>query len=182
MVVPLSTALCAQTLPLCLVIGGSLGARTINNCIQAGLETLEQSKVQVLWQTGKNFTPDTSKVSRAKAETFVFDMCTAYAAADIVVSRAGAISVSELCLLAKPCILVPSPNVSEDHQTKNAMALVNEDAAVLVKDVEANLQLVNHIVELAKDKKKQEKLSERIALLAKPEALSEIVNQIESAL
>ena len=170
------------TLPLCLVIGGSLGARTINNSIQAGLETLEQAQIQVLWQTGKNFTPDTSKVTKAKAENFIFDMCTAYAAADIVVSRAGAISVSELCLLGKPCILVPSPNVSEDHQTKNAMALVNEGAAVLVKDIEANLKLVNKVVELAKDKQEQEKLSERIALLAKPEALSEIVRQIETTL
>lgn len=168
--------------PLVLVIGGSLGARTINNSIQGGIETFDKEGVQVLWQTGKNFTPDTKGSQLVKAETFIYDMCTAYAAADVVVSRAGAISVSELCLLAKPCILVPSPNVSEDHQTKNAIALVKEGAAVLVKDIDAATTLVNQVVELVNNKNEQEKLSERIAMLAKPDALSEIVNVIETTL
>lgn len=168
--------------PLVLVIGGSLGARTINNSIQAGIGKFEEKDIQVLWQTGKNFVADTSSSKLVKAETFIYDMCTAYAAADVVVSRAGAISVSELCLLGKPCILVPSPNVSEDHQTKNAMALVNEAAAVMVKDTDAGEQLVNQVVELINNKNEQEKLSERIAILARPDALSEIVNVIETTL
>ena len=168
--------------PLVLVIGGSLGARTINNSIQGGIEIFDKESLQVLWQTGKNFTPDTKGSQLVKAETFIYDMCTAYAAADVVVSRAGAISVSELCLLGKPVILVPSPNVSEDHQTKNAMALVEKGAAILVKDIEASAQLVNRVVELVKNIEEQEKLSERIAVMAKPDALSEIVNVIETTL
>jgi UDP-N-acetylglucosamine--N-acetylmuramyl-(pentapeptide) pyrophosphoryl-undecaprenol N-acetylglucosamine transferase len=169
-------------LPLVLVIGGSLGARTINNSIQSGVGAFDSNRIQVLWQTGKNFKADTSQSHVVKADTFITDMCTAYAAADVVVSRAGAISVSELCLLGKPVILVPSPNVSEDHQTKNAMALVEQGAAVLVKDIEASTQLVNRVVELVKNIEEQEKLSERIAVMAKPDALSEIVNVIETTL
>lgn len=169
-------------LPLVLVIGGSLGARTINQSIQAGLNGFVTNNIQLLWQTGKNFTANTTNQKGIVAETFIYDMCTAYSAADVVVSRAGAISVSELCLLGKPSILVPSPNVSEDHQTKNAMALVNEGAAILVKDNEAQSTLVNKVVELIKDTSEQDRLSVEIKKLAKPEALSDIVNVIETSL
>ncbi len=169
-------------LPLVLVIGGSLGARTINQSIQAKLDEFVSNNIQLLWQTGKNFIANTNNKKGIVAETFIMDMCTAYSAADVVISRAGAISVSELCLLGKPCILVPSPNVSEDHQTKNAMALVKEGAAILVKDSDAQIALVNKVVEIVKNSTEQERLGGEIRKLAKPEALSDIVNVIETSL
>lgn len=168
--------------PLLLVIGGSLGARTINVSIQKGLETLHQSGIQVLWQTGKNFKSDIRQLSGVQSSDFIYDMKTAYAAADLVVSRAGAISISELCLLKKPAILVPSPNVAEDHQTRNAEALTKQEAACLVKDIEAEKILVNKVVEIIKDKHALNTLSSKIGELARPDALKEIVNTIEVAL
>lgn len=168
--------------PLVLVIGGSLGARTINNSIQSGLERLHQEGIQLLWQTGKNFKADVKGFQGLQSNEFIYDMKTAYAAADLVVSRAGAISVSELCLLGKPCILVPSPNVSEDHQTKNALALSTKEAAVLVKDSDAPAELINKVVEITKNRQLLGILGERIGGLAKPDALEEIVNTIETAL
>lgn len=168
--------------PLLLVVGGSLGARTINNSIQAGLDKLHQEDIQLLWQTGKNFNADVKGLPNMQSSEFIYDMTTAYAAADLVVSRAGAISVSELCLLGKPCILVPSPNVSEDHQTKNAMALSTKNAAILVKDSEAPNDLINKVVETIKDRQLLSTLGDRIGSLAKPNALEEIVNTIETAL
>ena len=168
--------------PLLLVIGGSLGARTINNSIQNGLDVLHASGIQLLWQTGKNFKADVKNLEGMKASEFIYDMKTAYAAADLVVSRAGAISVSELCLLGKPSILVPSPNVSEDHQTKNALALTEKDAAVLIKDSEAATTLVNKVVEILNNKNSLKALGEKIGSLARPNALKEIVNTIETAL
>ena len=111
---------------------------------------------------------------------FISDMDAAYAAADLVVSRAGALSVSELCLVGKPAILVPSPNVSEDHQTKNAMALVSEHAAILVKDVDAREALVPAILELVADEAKQTELSKNISALSKPNATQEIVDACET--
>ncbi|MCC6817436.1 MAG: undecaprenyldiphospho-muramoylpentapeptide beta-N-acetylglucosaminyltransferase [Bacteroidia bacterium] len=165
-----------------LVIGGSLGARTINQSIQEGIEIFNENAIQLLWQTGKNFKADTKGYQTIKASEFIYDMQTAYAAADLVVSRAGAISVSELCLLKKPCILVPSPNVAEDHQTKNALALTDKGAAILVKDLEAKVKLVNKVVEIAKNNEQLEALSIKIGLLAKPDALETIVNTIEAVL
>ena len=126
-----------------LIIGGSLGARTINQSIIAHLNKLIDSNVQVIWQTGKNYLADCKKALEALPHNniicteFVSQMPLAYALADLVISRAGASSISELCLLGKPSILVPSPNVAEDHQTHNAMALVKKDAGVLVKDIDA---------------------------------------------
>ena len=126
-----------------LVIGGSLGARTINESMLACLQELVKNNIQVVWQTGKSYF-ETAKASVEKYKEngirvydFISKMDHAYAVADMVVSRAGAISVSELCLVRKATILIPSPNVAEDHQTKNAMALVNHHAAVLIKDNEA---------------------------------------------
>ena len=133
-----------------LIVGGSLGARTINNCVMHGLKKIKASGVQFIWQTGK-FYIDEAMAAVAKAEKlpmlhttdFISDMAAAYSAADLVISRAGAGSISEFCLLQKPVILVPSPNVAEDHQTKNALALVNKDAALYVKDMEAEEKLLD---------------------------------------
>ena len=155
-----------------LVVGGSLGARTINQTIEAGINTLAEAGIQLIWQTGKNFA---SRASQALAPhqgkgfitmPFIKEMDKAYAAADIVVSRAGAIAISELCITGKASILVPSPNVAEDHQTKNAMALSTRDAAILVKDPEAATTLVSKIIELAANPAEQLRLSTHISAMA----------------
>ena len=165
--------------PLILSIGGSLGARTINLSLQNNLAFIKENNCQLLWQTGKNFEANTQDLMDIKAQIFIQDMALAYAAADIIISRAGAISISELTLVGKPCILVPSPNVSEDHQTKNAMALVNANAAILVKDMEAQNTLVEKAIQLIKNEDLKKQLSNNIKKLAKPNALIDIVNQIE---
>jgi UDP-N-acetylglucosamine--N-acetylmuramyl-(pentapeptide) pyrophosphoryl-undecaprenol N-acetylglucosamine transferase len=167
---------------LVLVIGGSLGARTINMAVQENIEKLASNKVQILWQTGKNYTADTKGLEGIKASVFIQDMATAYAAADLVVSRAGAISVSELSLLNKASILVPSPNVAEDHQTKNARALSSKEAAVLLPDAEAKDKLFDAIQTLLNDVEKQDELKNNLKAFAKPNALEEIVNEIEKLL
>lgn len=167
-----------------LVLGGSLGARTINNCLKSGVNELLMQGYQVIWQTGKIYFEEmkifanTLNNKSLYVKDFIYEMNYAYACADVVISRAGALSVSELCLAGKPTILVPSPNVAEDHQTKNAMALVNENAAVLVKDGEANNTLITKALELLKDENKQEVLRSNILKLAKPNASKEIVNEI----
>lgn len=155
-----------------LVIGGSLGARTINEAVGVGLDELIKHDVQLLWQTGKNYFPTAAELTKKHTgkNIFAFDfisrMDLAYAAADIVISRAGASSVSELCNIGIPCILVPSPNVAEDHQSKNAMALVNKQAALLVKDNEAALSLINVSLDLINNKEKRSRLKENISRLA----------------
>ena len=133
-----------------LILGGSLGARTINNTLIAGLQLIRRTTdVQFIWQTGKIYHQQVTEAVKAAGEIpnlfvtdFIKDMAAAYAAADLVISRAGAGSISEFCLLNKPVILVPSPNVAEDHQTKNALALVNKQAAIYVKDAEAENKLL----------------------------------------
>lgn len=165
-----------------LVIGGSLGARTINESIAAGLEKLHQNKVQLIWQTGKGFYMQARELTlqqgngwgEPKAFDFIGSMDLAYAAADVVISRAGALSVSELCCLGKAAILVPSPNVAEDHQTQNAMALVRKDAAILVKDSEAKEILVDVLIDLLGDETRLERLKANIKQLAKPKADEDI--------
>lgn len=153
--------------PLVLIIGGSLGARTVNRSVLENLDLIASSDVQFVWQTGKYYSKAIAeelekkgKPSNLYVTDFVSAMDEAYCAADLVVSRAGASSISELCLLGKPSILVPSPNVAEDHQTHNAMALVNKDAALLVKDADAEKELIPQALELVKDK-------ERLAVLGK---------------
>ncbi len=167
-----------------LVIGGSLGARTINESMQHGVDQLVAAGYQLLWQTGAFYYESLKSLNGegVVVRDFIYEMDQAYAAADVVVSRAGALSVSELCLVGKPIILVPSPNVAEDHQTKNAMALVKKDAAVLVKDTEAKEQLVAALLKLLADEEKQHTLSENIKQMAKPNATDEIVNEIEKLL
>lgn len=155
-----------------LVIGGSLGARTINLAMAKGLEELAKNDLQLIWQTGKNYfeTAKERTTSYSSKNIYSFDfiqrMDLAYACADIVVSRAGASSVSELCNTGKPCILVPSPNVAEDHQTKNAMALVNKGAAILVKDMDADSILIKRTIDLAQNSETQKDLSKKISELA----------------
>lgn len=168
-----------------LILGGSLGARTINQCMMAGLNkfcTLEN--VQIIWQTGKTSYKEILKATKfhnlenVLITDFVACIDYAYSIADLVVSRAGASSISELCLLAKPVILVPSPNVAEDHQTQNALALVRKDAAVLIKDNAADNQLVNKIIELVNNDKELKKLSDNIHKLAESDSADRIANEI----
>ena len=161
-----------------LVIGGSLGARTINESMSACLEQLLKNNIQVIWQTGKNYSQALGPVAGAWIGAFITKMDLAYAAADIVVSRAGAISLSELAIVKKPSILVPSPNVAEDHQTKNAMALVKKDAALLVKDIESIERLGKEIIALANDMQLQKKLCDNISKLAFPNAAVVIAKEV----
>jgi UDP-N-acetylglucosamine--N-acetylmuramyl-(pentapeptide) pyrophosphoryl-undecaprenol N-acetylglucosamine transferase len=168
-----------------LIIGGSLGAKTINESILSGLDKLIDAQVQVVWQTGKVYydsiklkTAD-KDLRRIRIYDFIKQMDLAYAASDAVISRSGALAISELCIAGKPAILVPSPNVAEDHQTKNAMALVNEKAALMIKDKEARKKLVDEALKLIYDQKQSDKLSINISALGKPNAAEEIVNEIE---
>ena len=166
-----------------LVIGGSLGARTINDAIRANLNELSRSGIEVLWQTGNNYFDANSVAAndfheRIKVLAFIDRMDLAYAVADVVISRAGALSIAELCVTGKPGILVPSPNVAEDHQTKNAMALVNKNAAIMVKDQEANEKMVREALNLLQDGPMQLQLRNNIAALAKPRADEEIADEI----
>ncbi|WP_207434987.1 undecaprenyldiphospho-muramoylpentapeptide beta-N-acetylglucosaminyltransferase [Sabulibacter ruber] len=167
-----------------LVIGGSLGARTLNQSTELALQKIQQAGYNLIWQTGKAYFPTAEAavkgfpIDQIKASDFIKRMDLAYAAADVVISRAGALSISELCLAKKPSILVPSPNVAEDHQTKNAMALVQKEAAVLVKDIEASQKLWDAAFELANDPAKQKTLSVNIGQLGKPQAAEAIVQEL----
>jgi UDP-N-acetylglucosamine--N-acetylmuramyl-(pentapeptide) pyrophosphoryl-undecaprenol N-acetylglucosamine transferase len=167
-----------------LITGGSLGARTLNNSILAGLDKLIGADVQIIWQTGKfyykqiieklgeNYHPD------IRITEFLSRMDLAYAAADIIVSRAGAGTIAELCMVKKPVILVPSPNVAEDHQTKNALALVQEEAAVFLADRDAEAKLVDRALELLKDREQQKKLGVNIGKMAMPNADEVIAREL----
>jgi UDP-N-acetylglucosamine--N-acetylmuramyl-(pentapeptide) pyrophosphoryl-undecaprenol N-acetylglucosamine transferase len=169
-----------------LVIGGSLGARTINESIVSCLPAFERHNIQLVWQTGKNFYETAKNVTGPssakgiKVFDFIQKMDYAYAVADIVISRAGASSVSELSLVKKPCILIPSPNVAEDHQTKNAMALVTHHAAILIKDTEAREKLCERALALINDVEQCFKLSENIAQLAFKDSATVIANEVIS--
>ncbi len=163
-----------------LIVGGSLGARTINQSIAAGLETLHTNNLQLIWQTGKTYydtaksLTDTYSAKEVYASAFIVNMNKAYTAADIVVSRAGAIAISELSITGKPVILVPSPNVAEDHQTKNAMALVKKNAAIMVKDSEAKDSLIQAILNLSNDTAKSVDLAHSIKSMAYADATKSI--------
>jgi UDP-N-acetylglucosamine--N-acetylmuramyl-(pentapeptide) pyrophosphoryl-undecaprenol N-acetylglucosamine transferase len=164
-----------------LAVGGSLGARTINESMAGCLNMLLKNNIQVIWQTGKNYiytSPEGGGREGAWVGAFITKMDLAYAAADIVVSRAGAISLSELAVVQKPCVLIPSPNVAEDHQAKNAMALVKKDAAILVKDIEAREKLGQEIIRLINDTQRQNKLSGNIGKLAFPNAAEAIAKEV----
>lgn len=168
-----------------LIVGGSLGARTINNCVLNGLDQIRQSGVQFIWQTGKFYINEAKeKVGRAEnypmlhTTDFITDMAAAYSTADLVISRAGAGSISEFCLLGKPVILVPSPNVAEDHQTKNALALVAKDAALYIKDAEASEKLLTTAIETVQQPETLKKLSTNIAKLAFKDSANTIAEEV----
>jgi len=167
-----------------LVIGGSLGALTINESIQKNLELFKQNSLQVIWQTGKNYYEIAREVVKPfenygiKAFDFISHMDFAYAVADLVISRAGAIAISELCSVSKPVILIPSPNVAEDHQTKNAMTLVNNHAAVLVRDSEARQKLGPILIDLLNNIPEQQLLQENIKKLAFKDSANNIADEI----
>lgn len=169
--------------PTLLVVGGSLGALTINESMEAGLQKLADAGIQVIWQTGKNFGdrgPAAAKGIRGVVVTpFISDMPQAYKAADLVVSRAGASSISELQVLGMPAILVPSPNVAEDHQTHNAKALSSRGAAVLVTDAEAREKLVNEAISLISDRQRLTDMSNEISKMAICDSASRIVDEVE---
>ena len=169
-----------------LVIGGSLGARTLNQSIINSLNLISENNIQVLWQCGNfyfsNYKSD-AEIYKSKGvflNEFIYKMDLAYACADVIISRAGAISVSELSLVGKPVILVPSPNVSDDHQTKNALALVNKSAALLIKDNEAQNVLFNEAISLLNNQDKSIQLASNCLKLGVPNAAERIVKEIEN--
>ncbi|GAA0879916.1 undecaprenyldiphospho-muramoylpentapeptide beta-N-acetylglucosaminyltransferase [Algoriphagus jejuensis] len=168
-----------------LVLGGSLGARTLNQAVLKDMKKLEAGGYQVLWQCGKFYFKEMqaqleqSGLKHIQLREFIREMDLAYAAADVIVSRAGALSVSELSLVGKPVIFIPSPNVAEDHQTKNAMAYVNHKAALLLRDYEAVGQLKSKIEELVQTPELAGALGKNMKELAKPDAADAIVNELE---
>jgi len=170
--------------PVILAVGGSLGARTINQSILNGLKELADENIQLIWQTGKLFSDQAAQAVKPFEDNgfrqlaFISRMDLAYAVADVVISRAGAIAISELCITAKPVILVPSPNVAEDHQTKNAMALVSKQAAIMVTDAEAPSRLVMETILLIRDKERMNQLGHNISLLAQQESAQRIAGII----
>jgi undecaprenyldiphospho-muramoylpentapeptide beta-N-acetylglucosaminyltransferase len=163
-----------------LVLGGSLGARRINQLIEQQLPLFEQLGVQVLWQCGKLYYEEYKKYNseQVRVLAFIDRMELAYAAADVIISRAGASSVSELCVVGKPVIFIPSPNVAEDHQTKNARAIADKQAAILLRESDLNEQFANTFSTLIADETQQEALSAHIKALAQPNATKDIVNLI----
>lgn len=168
-----------------LILGGSLGARTINQCLMANLDKVKNSGIQFIWQTGKIYieearkaVAEAGKLPMLHVTDFISDMATAYSAADLVISRAGAGSISEFCLLQKPVILVPSPNVAEDHQTKNALALVNKNAALYVKDAEAKDLLLDKAIEAVNQPELLKNLSKNIAELAFTDSANVIAKEV----
>ena len=168
-----------------LLVGGSLGARTINESVMQHLDIVEKSGVQFIWQTGKYYSADVADrlkdhrpLPMLKVTDFISDMGAAYRAADIVISRAGASSISEFCLIGKPVILVPSPNVAEDHQTKNAMALVDKNAALYVKDADAPDTLLQLAVDTVQDDEQLAQLAENIKKLGKPNSADVIADEV----
>lgn len=164
-----------------LIIGGSLGARRINQLIEEHKEYIESQGVQLLWQCGSYYHEEYKQfdTQNIRVKAFVQRMDLAYAAADIIISRAGALSVSELCLVGKPVVFIPSPNVAEDHQTKNAQSIEREGAAILLKESELESRFKEEFTSLIHDRAKQKALGEAILKLAKPNATRAIVDEVE---
>jgi len=169
-----------------LIIGGSLGARTLNESVLQHLDEIRNAKdIQIIWQTGKFYKAEIDaalashdNVPNLFVTDFISDMAAAYTAAELVISRAGASSISELCLLHKPSILVPSPNVAEDHQTKNAQALSSREAAILVRDAEARTELIPLAIQTVTDENKLATLSENAGKLAEPNSAKRIAEEV----
>ena len=169
-----------------LSVGGSLGARTINQMILNHLHFFRENKIQLIWQTGRWMYEEAVRAVEnagvgewVKVHQFISRMDMAYAAADVVISRAGAIAISELCIVGKPVVLVPSPNVAEDHQTKNALALVDKGAAVMVRDIDCDNQCLPQVLDLFEHSVKREQMSAAIQRLAVRGAADKIVDEIE---
>ncbi|MFD2726908.1 undecaprenyldiphospho-muramoylpentapeptide beta-N-acetylglucosaminyltransferase [Hyunsoonleella rubra] len=165
-----------------LVLGGSLGARRINQLIEKELDFLDTQNVQVIWQCGKLYYQQYKlygNTNNVQVYEFLNQMDLAYAAADIVISRAGASSVSELCIVGKPVIFIPSPNVAEDHQTKNALSIVNQDAAIMIKESELDVDFENKFSQLIGSQEKQKALGANIKKLALVNATKDIVDEVE---
>ena len=169
-----------------LSVGGSLGARTINQMIATHLHFFRENRIQLLWQTGRWMYDEAVAAVKAagveqwvKVHQFISRMDMAYAAADVVISRAGAIAISELCLVGKPVVLIPSPNVAEDHQTKNALALVDRGAALMVRDADCDAQCLPQVLELFENSAHRDAMSEAIRKMAVRGAAGKIVDQIE---
>lgn len=167
-----------STKPVVFITGGSLGARTINESIQHSLQHLHDNHIQLIWQTGKNFEANTFGFHGIKAFSFLKEMNMAYAAADLVISRAGALSISEISVTGKPSVLVPSPNVTDDHQTENALKLSVKGAAILLPDSEAKSTLAATCISLLNDTAKLQKMQEQVLALARPNATLSIVDAI----
>ena len=167
-----------------LLVGGSLGARTINESMLRHLDLIKESGLQFIWQTGKYYSAEIAErlkgqeLPNLKVTDFITDMGSAYCAADLVISRAGASSISEFCLIGKPVILVPSPNVAEDHQTKNALALSTRDAAIYIKDAEAPDILLQTAIDTVNDDAKLKSLSENVLKLALPDSANIIAKEV----
>ena len=167
-----------------LLVGGSLGARTINESMLRHLDLIKESGLQFIWQTGKYYSAEIAErlkgqdLPNLKVTDFITDMGSAYRAADLVISRAGASSISEFCLIGKPVILVPSPNVAEDHQTKNALALSTRDAAIYIKDAEAPDILLQTAIDTVNDDAKLKSLSENVLKLALPDSANIIAKEV----
>jgi UDP-N-acetylglucosamine--N-acetylmuramyl-(pentapeptide) pyrophosphoryl-undecaprenol N-acetylglucosamine transferase len=170
--------------PVLMILGGSLGARTINHSIMEKIGVFEQEDIEVLWQTGRVYYEeiraalDPKGLKKIRYFRFIDRMDMAYHAADVIISRAGAGTISELCLLGKPVILVPSPNVAEDHQTKNAMALLKNKAAIMIPDAEAHDKLANSAIDLIHDLQMRKILGQNCANMALPNAAGRIVDEI----
>jgi UDP-N-acetylglucosamine--N-acetylmuramyl-(pentapeptide) pyrophosphoryl-undecaprenol N-acetylglucosamine transferase len=174
-----------ETDKVILIIGGSLGARSINNSVLKNIDEIAKSGVKVIWQTGAYYFENiqnelkNSKPENLQIHKFITRMDLAYSIAGLVISRAGAGTISELCLVGKPTVLIPSPNVSEDHQTKNAMALVEKNAALFVHDDKVDGELFSIAFEVVNDEERCKKLAGEIKKLAKPEATKTIVDEVE---
>jgi len=173
-----------NTKPVLLIVGGSQGARSINLSIQKDLQKIADAGIQLIWQTGKNFYPEAKKSIEAlnnpslKAYDFISRMDLAYSICNLVIARGGASTVSELCIVARPAILVPLPTAAEDHQTKNCLSLTEKNAAIMVKDSDASTALVNTALQLAKDKSKQQQLIDNIKPLAITDSAERIAKEV----
>lgn len=168
-----------------LIFGGSLGARTINNSVVEQFDTIQKNNdIQIIWQCGKLYYEEMQQKLNAreagniKLHEFIARMDYAYSVANVIIARAGAITVSELCIVAKPAILVPSPNVAEDHQTKNAMALVEKNAAIMVKDSNAPDEMIKQAIALLNNTEKKQQLAKNINGFAKPQSTQDIANEV----
>ena len=173
-----------ESKPTLLVLGGSLGARRVNELISSKLDFFETHGLQVLWQCGKLYYEDYKNLNSeaVKVNAFINRMDLAYSVADLIISRAGAGSVSELCIVGKPTLFIPSPNVAEDHQTKNAEALVAKNAALMLSEINLEKDFDSTFIGLVQSKRKQQDLAKNMKQLAKPKATEQIVNEIEKIL